>query len=88
MYALYLSKRDKISKDIEKAGTEISNLQDFYEALIKRKAQNEFVEHFKGKHKITELNRELVDEFVEAIYVYGEKEIEIVWKFRDKLKGF
>ncbi|WP_050607434.1 recombinase family protein [Clostridium niameyense] len=84
----YLSKRDKISKDIEKVGAEISNLQVSYQSLIKRKDQNEFAEHFKGKHEISELNRELVDEFVEAIYIYGEKEIEIVWKFSDKLKGF
>lgn len=56
--------------------------------MIKRKDQNEFAEHFKGKHEITELNRELVDELVEAIYVYGDKEVEIVWKFSDKLKEF
>lgn len=84
----YLSKRDKISKDIEKVGAKISNLQVSYQSLIKRKDQNEFAEHFKGNHEITELNKELVDEFVEAIYIYGEKEIEIVWKFSDKLKGF
>lgn len=79
----YLIKRDKLSRDIEKTDTEISNLEVAYETLKKGKEQNEFTERFKGKHEITELNREMIDELVEAIYVYGEKEVEIVWKFSD-----
>lgn len=32
------------------------------------------------------LTRELVDELISSIYVYGESSIEIIWTFQDEYK--
>lgn len=42
------------------------------------------LEMLEGQLKLTGLNRELVDAFVEEIIVYAKDRIEIKWKFRDE----
>ena len=36
--------------------------------------------------KLLKLNRELIGGLMETVYVYREKEVEIVWRFMDKVK--
>ena len=37
-----------------------------------------------GKENLTELTKELVRQLIDAIYVYNDRRIEIVFKFQDK----
>ena len=37
-----------------------------------------------GQLKLTGLNREMVDAFVEKIVVYAKDRVEIKWKFKDE----
>ena len=37
-----------------------------------------------GQLKLTGLNREMVDAFVEEIVVYAKVRVEIKWKFKDE----
>ena len=43
------------------------------------------LEMLEGKLKLTGLNREMVDAFVEEIVVYAKDRVEIKWKFKDEL---
>ena len=42
------------------------------------------LEMLEGQLKLTGLNREMVDAFVEEIVVYAKDRVEIKWKFRDE----
>ncbi len=42
------------------------------------------LEMLEGQLKLTGLNREMVDAFVEEIVVYAEDRVKIKWKFRDE----
>lgn len=39
-----------------------------------------------GQLKLTGLNREMVDAFVEEIVVYAKDRVEIKWKFKDEFE--
>ncbi|TWH59385.1 DNA invertase Pin-like site-specific DNA recombinase [Desulfitobacterium sp. LBE] len=84
----YIQAKEKISFEMEKVTNQISKLETEYEIqnIKKQESDNQFVDHFKGKHKIKELSRELVAELVDSIYVFDENRIEIVWEFADDYK--
>lgn len=42
------------------------------------------LEMLEGQLKLTGLNREMVDAFVEEIVVYAKDRVKIKWKFRDE----
>lgn len=44
------------------------------------------LEMLEGQMKLTELNREMVDAFVEEIVVYAKDRVEIKWKFKDEFE--
>ena len=44
------------------------------------------LEMLEGKLKLTGLNREMVDAFVEEIVVYAKDRVEIKWKFNDEFE--
>ncbi|MDY3854502.1 MAG: hypothetical protein SO170_06075 [Butyribacter sp.] len=44
------------------------------------------LEILEGRLKLTELNREMVDAFVEKIVVYAKDMVEIKWKFKDEFE--
>lgn len=81
----YLKQREQYNSEIEETTLQIKKLETDYELqkLKNSESENQFVEHFKSMQEIKELTRELVDELVSSIYVYSEKEIEIVWNFAD-----
>ena len=41
-----------------------------------------------GKENLSELTKEIVEQLVSAIYVYGNGQVEIVFKFKDELESF
>ena len=38
-----------------------------------------------GREDLTELSRETVEQLISAIYVYGNKQVEIVFQFKDEM---
>ncbi|MCG1025396.1 recombinase family protein [Dehalobacter sp.] len=81
----YLKQRGMYNQEIEQTSSQISKLEADYEIqkLKNKESENQFVEHFKSKQEIKELSRDLVNELVDSIYVFGENQIEIVWNFAD-----
>ena len=73
--------RDKqvINKNIAALENEISAL----EATNIEKSSEEFIKHFKEYQGFTALQDEIVKNLVDAIYIYNDNKIEIVWKHAD-----
>ena len=44
------------------------------------------LEMLEGQLRLTGLNREIVDAFVEEIVVYAKDRVEIKWKFNDEFE--
>lgn len=71
-------------KDLRESIAQLEN--EIVESEKKHDESNEFIAHFKKYKKIEELDRKILDELVDTIYVYEEKRIKIVFKFRDEYK--
>ena len=55
----------------------------------KKKSEiNKWLEIFKKHQNITELNRQVLEELVDRIYVDQEKNITIQFKYADLFKGY
>ena len=65
-------------ENIEKQKTAVSKMAD---VDVPEVAGLEMLE---GQLKLTGLNREMVDAFVEEIVVYAKDRVEIKWKFKDE----
>ena len=69
---------DAMQENIEKQKTAVSKMAD---VDVPEVAGLEMLE---GQLKLTGLNREMVDAFVEEIVVYAKDRVEIKWKFKDE----
>ena len=57
--------------------------------MRKKKSEiNKWLEIFKKHQNITELNRQVLEELVDRIYVDQEKNITIQFKYADLFKGY
>ena len=65
-------------ENIEKQKTAVSKMADVDVPEVGG------LEMLEGQLKLTELNREMVDAFVEEIVVYAKDRVEIKWKFKDE----
>lgn len=82
----YLARRDELSKQEAVFRNELDALQAY-------RTDNTFGQ-FRGSAKmeagtaydIQALTKELADDFIERVEVYGEDRIEIIWKFQDITK--
>ena len=72
----YLNKVEDLRTEEQRIGEEIRKMEE------ERNREGERREGEIGKQELGEMRlcRELVEEMVEAVYVWGEGEIEIVWK--------
>lgn len=79
----YMEQRQKCQKSIEW----FQNQLDEYEKTgIQEKEKNQnILELLKGREQIKELTREMVEQLVSKIYVYGNNRVEIIFKFQDEL---
>ena len=84
-YTLYLEQRkiyeqmlERLHENIEKQRAAVTRMAD---VDVPEVAGLEMLE---GQLKLTGLNREMVDAFVEEIVVYAKDRVEIKWKFRDE----
>ena len=69
---------NRVRENIEKQKTAVSKMAD---VDVPEVAGLEMLE---GQLKLTGLNREMVDAFVEEIVVYAKDRVEIKWKFKDE----
>ncbi len=69
-----------IQNDIKRLETEIRFLAD-RTASVSAVLSNHWIQKLLENGKITELDRATVVEFIEKIYIYEDKHIEIVYKF-------
>ena len=67
-----------LQENIEKQRTVVAKMAD---VDVPEVAGLEMLE---GQLKLTGLNREMVDAFVEEIVVYAKDRVEIKWKFKDE----
>ena len=72
----YLNKVEALRTEEQRIGEEIRKIEK------ERSREREWREGEIGKQELGEMRlcRELVEEMIEAVYVWGEGEIEIVWK--------
>jgi len=81
----YASQKADIGKEIEKTESQIVELEM---ALQKSYHQNgqpcSIIEGFKRYEGFMELSKEMADELIDSIYVYGSEAIEIVWNHMDE----
>lgn len=81
--AVYKSDSADIQRKIEHLEAEIRLLTDLT-ASASAVISNQWTQKLLENGKITELDRATVVEFIEKIYVYEDKHIEIVYKFSDE----
>lgn len=76
----YLRKVEDLRAEEQRIGEEIRKMAE------ERISEEERREGERGKQELGEmkLSRELVEEMIEAVYVWGEGEVEVVWKVNMK----
>ena len=78
----YIRKRDEYTEQVERHQGKIWNLEERLGQLIAEQEEKP-VCNLQVYSGIQSLTRELVDELVERIDVYGRDRVEVGWKFRD-----
>ena len=69
---------ERLQENIEKQRAAVTKMIDVDVPEV------EGLEMVEGQLKLTGLNREMVDAFVEEIVVYAKDRVEIKWKFKDE----
>ena len=75
---IYEQMLERLQENIEKQMAAVTKMTD---VDVPEVAGLEMLE---GQLKLTGLNREMVDDFVEEIVVYAKDRVEVKWKFRDE----
>ncbi len=83
LYYIYSS--TNVSKQMAETDARITEL----EAILQSRYQENWqpcsiIESFKRYEGFTELSKEMADELIDSIYVYGNETIEIVWNHMDE----
>lgn len=85
----YLNLRKKFCAEKERLEQRYLEMdRDLGNERSRRLEQNEGVELFREHRTITELNRQLLEELVERIYVDEEKNLTIQFKYNDLFKAY
>lgn len=85
----YLSFRKKFSIQKEELKNQLAEMNTHMnEESVRQIEQNQWKEVFRKHKNITELNRHLLEELVYRIYVDGEKNITIQFKYEDLFKEY
>ena len=75
---IYEQMLERLQENIEKQMAAVTKMADMDVPEVAG------LEMLEGQLKLTGLNREMVDAFVEEIVVYAKDRVEIKWKFRDE----
>ncbi len=80
----YFVKRDCVDRKVEDIQNRINNIELEMKKVVKEEdfVENniEIVKKYGGLNKLT---RQMIEEFINVIYVYNQKQIEIVWEHKD-----
>lgn len=81
----YTNRKVDISKQIAESEARIAELEAALQSSYQKNVQPcSIIESFKRYEGFTELSKEMVDELIDSIYVYGSEAIEIVWNHMDE----
>lgn len=75
---IYEQMLERLQENIEKQMAAVTKMADMDVPEVAG------LEMLEGQLKLTGLNREMVDAFVEEIVVYAKDRVEIKWKFKDE----
>ena len=81
----FLSESEKLSNQVTVYSDKIAELETQIRKLeLESEQENTFVERFSKQAFITELSRKVVDEFIQAIYIYAADRVEIILNYADE----
>ena len=81
----YASQKADIGKEIAETESQIVELETALQSRYQENEQPVFIiESFKRYEGFTELSKEMADELIDSIYIYGSEAIEIVWNHMDE----
>ncbi|WP_369283662.1 recombinase family protein [Oscillibacter sp. GMB15532] len=81
----YISEKMDTVEQITKTDAQIAELGIALQSSYQKNRQPcSMVERFKRYEGFTELSKEMVDELIDSIYIYGSERIEIVWNNVDE----
>ena len=81
----YTSRKADIGKQIAETDAQIAELETALQSRYQENGQPvSIIENFKRYEGFTELSKEMADELIDSIYVYGSEAIEIVWNHMDE----
>lgn len=81
----YARQKADISKDIAETDVQIAELETALQCRYQENGQPiSIIEKFKRYEEFTELSKEMADELIDNIYIYGSEAIEIVWNHMDE----
>jgi site-specific DNA recombinase len=74
-----------IGRQIDETGAQIAELEIKLQSSYQGYGQPcSIIESFKRYENFTELSKEMVDELIDSIYIYGNDSVEIVWNYTDE----
>lgn len=81
----YISRKADIGKQIAETESQIVELETALQSCYQENGQPvSIIESFKRYEGITKLSKEMADELIDSIYIYGSEAIEIVWNHMDE----
>jgi DNA invertase Pin-like site-specific DNA recombinase len=81
----YARQKEDIGKEIAETDVQIAELETALQSRYQENGQPiSIIESFKRYEGFTELSREMADELIDSIYIYGSEAIEIVWNHMDE----
>lgn len=80
----YWGRADELSHQVERLSEQMNEWQEkFFELKEEQEKIDADMKQIIRYSHMEELTQELVDTFIERIYVYKDKRVEIEWKFRE-----
>lgn len=81
----YARQKADISKEVAETDVQIAELETALQSRYQENGQPiSIIESFRRYEGFTELSREMADELIGSIYIYGSEAIEIVWNHMDE----
>lgn len=93
----YISLKEEVNKQITETDARITELKSALQSSYRESSYEEssyremgqqgfIIENLMAGEGVTKLSKEMVDELIDSIYVYGNEAIEIVWNHMDNIK--
>lgn len=81
----YTNLKADVSRQITETDARMVELEATLQSSNQENSQPySIIENFKRYEGVTELSKEMVDELIDSIYIYGSETIEIVWNHMDE----